>query len=298
MGHIIRLLEDKGDEVLTAKIDLYPEVLSSKVKEHDQVFFHQPFSHLCCLLYVLRKWSLRKNFCCVLHEASNYNVGVASPWRALLGTVMRRIVIGFCQLAGVRIRGVSAYVCSTYGLPWDKVSYLHLFQKRLANQSLSNIQRSEIAVVWLRRGGSVGSAEIISHLYCNASLSKVVVLGDKIECDALLDILSEKSFSGAIEISDEKYQISEDRFFHVLQSARWFISIYPREGFGLSAFQAAYFGCVIVAPNEGALAEWVPSANYEINEKLRQGKKITSEELLLVSSINSAFAQDYIKNEN
>lgn len=281
-----------------AKLGLNENVLFKQTAQGGQVFFHQPFSHLCCLIYSLRNWSLRRKFCCVLHEASNYNVGVATAWRAFLGTISRLVVIRLCQLIGVQVRGVSSYVCSTYGVAPKKISYLHLFENQLKSQYPGSSFKNDTAVVWLRRGGSLASADILFSLQAKNFVSKVIVLGDKLECDELFDILKKEIIYANIEISEEKYHVSEQRFFQMLQSAKWFISVYPREGFGLSAFQAAYFGCIVLAPQKGAIGEWLPRINYEICDELMVSGQLIFEKILLASKVNATFAQDYIKNEN
>lgn len=264
----------------------------------DKIFFHQPYSHFCCLMYAFRNFRSRARLYCVLHEASNYNVGVARYPRALLGTFFRIIVIWLCLLLGVKVLGVSRFVCSTYGLPARTISYLYLFKNVLDQKNSDSIDRKDAAVVWLRRGDAERSALIISRLANVVGLAEIAVLGDVSECDLFRKVLESVLSGKQVKIINDEYKVSEQRFLQLLQSSKWFVSTYPREGFGLSAFQAVYFGCIVLARRSGALAEWLPVENYAIAAKVMNGTVVAAEEIEAASTMNTKFAMDYIAYEN
>jgi glycosyltransferase involved in cell wall biosynthesis len=300
VGHIAKLLDEHGENVLDAKLSMKSSL--SQLGDVGTVFFHQPFSHLCCLLYAVAVPNHRARLCCVLHEASNYNLGVAPIGRAIVGSLIRFLVIWCCFMLGIQIKGVSNYVCSTYLMRPKTISFLHLFRESLENATsdISSAPRDNLAVVWLRRGDGKRSYALLCSLYEKAGLSTVVVLGDALERESLMNMLElGELVPKKIEALDVGCKTSETEFFSMLRRSKWFVSTYPREGFGLSAFQAAYFGSVVLAAKTGAVVEWLPELNYAIAEKiLNSAVEIKPEEIQQGSSINIKFARTYLRNED
>lgn len=297
MGHIVKLLEQQGETVLEANVAMnsrYPQLNTAR-----NIFFHQPFSHICCLWYAITIPKMRSKLCCILHEASNYNFGVTSFWRALIGTICRFLVIRFCSLLGVNVRGVSDFVCSTYLLKPKRISYVHLFRDHLKYSNHTKSRKEDLAIFWLRRGDGAYALRFIGSLQSKTSLSSVAVLGDAFECNSFLSRLRATEFSNKVEVLQLDNKIDEQHFFRLLEVAKWFVSTYPREGFGLSAFQAASFGCVVLSQEKGAVREWLPEINHVIAKKLLgTAEHLGFDEITQASMINMKFAQEYLKNEN
>lgn len=265
VGHIASLLERSGDEIIPVGIAaVKARVLDNSVQK---IFFHQPRSHLCCLLIALICFGRRQMLCCILHEASIYNLGATGKTRALLGALTRLVVVRLCVLLGVEIRAVSAYVARSYGLKFRAISYLYLFSPSLGRLSIS-ASKTNCAVVWLRRGTAQKSFRCIEKLYGVGMVSQIVLLGDPVEITVMAREIRSCPGLAGLPLSAERSGMPEAEFLECLRDSRWFVSFFPREGFGLSVFQAAYFGCVVLGSWSGAIVEWLPSINCQITNRL------------------------------
>lgn len=297
VGHIISLLESRGFSVLTLKFASFLDFFKSlKCVEYECIYFHQPMSHLYCLFLALTRFNHRKKFCCVLHEASNYNLGVTPLYRAALGAFLRFFVVRACILLGVEVRGVSRFVCSSYLIPPIIIDYTYLFTPALESAQAVETKKALCAVIWLRRGTGKNSFNFLIQLYAIQQVREIVVLGDEIECGAFLNALRNHPSLCKLILVNQEFRVSESVFLLYLAQSRWFVSFYHREGFGLSAFQAVFFGCVVACEWAGALKEWVPIANLNLAKMVESGIYVSFNEVDTVSKINIEFARGYNKS--
>jgi hypothetical protein len=293
VGHIAKLLESRGMRISKPCLPaLSAHVASSGVHK---IFFHQPISHLYCLVTALLNFRQKHKLCCVLHEASHYNWRAAGLFRSSVGYLVRLLVVRLCALLGVEIVGVSAYVCKSYFLQVRTVSYLSLFKPILEQFASLAQAKSDLAVVWLRKGTGGKSLRYLRNLNQIGMLSGVVILGDPATSDFVRGQLMRDASFADIPVLNVANSIPEADFARYLCRSRWFLSFFPREGFGLSVFQAAYFGCIVLATWSGAITEWLPESNKRILDFLGAGApEIEIDELAHVSEINKAFARKYI----
>lgn len=295
VGHIARLLEAQGHMIMTP---ILKELLVyAKNDEVEKIYFHQPLSHLYCLMTTLINPSHRKKMCCILHESASYNLGAAKFPRAQFGYVARLTVIRACGLFGIELRGVSEYVCNSYYLSnKNTISFLDLFKSALVEYIVGSVPKEDIAVAWLRKGTAEETFSCLIDLQNSGNLSGAVLLGDTEEISILKKKLRLHSQLVRVAIVDERPSLTQDEFYSLLQRSRWFLSFFAREGFGLSVFQATFFGCIVLAAWSGAIAEWLPEENRDILLQLRSdAASLNSDVLFRVSITNKNFARRRFK---
>ena len=298
VGHIAKLLEQQGHVVVLP--DAKKVAAFAKDKNVGRIFFHQPLSHLYCLVIVLFNPRLRLKMSCVLHESSHYNIGAAKYFRARLAYLVRLVVIRMSSLIGVEILGVSEYVCASYFLKNKKtIHFLNLFREDLERASTEVTLKEDLAVVWLRKGTAAQTAFCLTNLKLSGCLSGVVLLGDADEVATVTKrILTDRKLQG-VPILNDRPSLKQEEFYTYLCRARWFLSFFAREGFGLSAFQATFFGCIVLAAWSGAIVEWLPVENKKFLDLLASGTLTPDNaEVSRVSAINMKFAREHFYNEN
>jgi glycosyltransferase involved in cell wall biosynthesis len=81
--------------------------------------------------------------------------------------------------------------------------------------------------------------------------------------------------------------IEKDKFLYLLSQRKWLISTYPLEGFGLTVYEAMYYGLIILVSKSGSMLEIVPEINFYISRILHENKFNNIEALLVdASSLN------------
>lgn len=293
VGVICDRLSVKGDRV----IDLGLKNIANEIIGYPsaKLYFHQPRSHLYCLIFLLLYPKARNRFSCVLHEASNYNVGAANYSRALIGFMIRRAVIFLLELLNVEIMGVSDYVLRTYGIfNGRKISYINLFKddvRRLTDFKRNNTSSlcESTLIIWIRRGDSHRVFQIIQPMKSKNLFNKVSLFGDDIEVALLKQKIGDKL--KWVTINSHPTRISRMDFIGELEKSTWFLSVFDKEGFGLSIFEAMAAGCVCLTSKSGAASEWLPSENYLLLDCIMQNKDFDHGWINQISNLNKEKAK-------
>jgi hypothetical protein len=102
-----------------------------------------------------------------------------------------------------------------------------------------------------------------------ASISKLdgfFLLGDIIEVEKFKEhILKGDDFLADL-LCETPNVLNFFDFLNLINESKYFISFYPKEGFGLSVFFAMYFGSIVVCEPQGGYIDWLPSLNYDYQD--------------------------------
>lgn len=296
VGIISDRLEFQGEKI--CELNFLKLIGEIRDDSGSTIYFHQPKSHLYCALVSFLYPHRIKNFRAILHEAANYNSGVAHFIRALIGYLGRRTVISFLKFLNVEILGVSDYVLRTYGiLSGKRITYLNLFKQdieNIINKNKPDFDRlkSSTITIWVRSGDGVRVQKILNLMSRGNYFRHVNLLGDKSEVESMKSTIMKTNVP--IEINEIAAIISREDFIRKLVESTWFLSMFEKEGFGLSAFEAMAAGCVCLTPRSGAINEWLPAENYILFEKILAGSVIDHDLILKTSNINRAKAKELI----
>ena len=295
---IVRRLVERGDKYVLTSPECFRLILKSKPEVC--FHFHQPKSHLFCLFLTLLGKNSAGKFTCVLHESSGYTGGVASKCRSKCGHALRWIVINALRIFNVEIVGVSKYVLHSYNIfNGKKISYLGLFREDLDAILCGHLLKrpSTLAVVWIRRGDFLRVTQWIEVLNRRSLVSEVYLFGDSVEVGRVKDYLADRYKD--ISIAKCNNRIERSAFLKILAKSTWFISVFDKEGFGLSAFEALCSGCICLLPRAGAIPEWLPACNFHIADCLLETNvDIKLSYLKKVSRYNRILAKEILKNES
>lgn len=293
VGVICDQLSSNGDRVLDLRLStiLYEITYDSNSK----IYFHQPRSHLYCLLISLFYPRVRNFFSCVLHEASDYNIHVAKYCRGLVGYYMRRAVVFFLELLNVEILGVSDYVLHSYGIvDGAKISYLSLFKDDISKligdqKNNASLLCDSTLTIWIRKGDSHRVLEIIRLMFSKKLFNNINLFGDDSEV-SLLKRQIEYKFNG-ININSHPSRITRVEFIRELNKSTWFLSVFDKEGFGLSIFEAMAAGCICLTSKSGAASEWLPPENYTLLDCIMRSRDFDHSHINKISNLNKQKAR-------
>jgi len=286
VGAITKRLAEQGD----SRIELASLKLTDvfKIIQYKKISFHQPFSHfIACLLFPL--YFLRKvRISIILHEAADYDLSISKRSKKYI----RRKIVNLCIIFGYEVRSVSQYISSTYGVKKSLVSYTQLFENDLSRITPIQNKYKSNALVWLRQGDAERALQYIKALEKIYKVKSIAILGNVNECQRILTLVVNEKINRKINIIGE---LSQEELLFVLSSIKWFITPYSREGFGLTAFQAMYYGAMVITPYAGALREWLPSDNFRLSNDILNAQQWTDLELIGLSEINTAHAKKMLQ---
>lgn len=297
VGAICERLSSRGDCVYP----LSRRALLKYIKTDTdcEIYFHQPRSHLYCLIFSLFHRKIRSSLVCVLHESSNYNTGATNFIRSTIGTYIRRSVIYLNYILGVRVAGVSAFVLRSYGIhKGDRISYVNLFEKDLnklifQNKCHTHHLNESTLTAWVRVGDHDRVTKMIKQLSSNNLVRYVNIFGNESEVGLIKEHLSRDHPS--IQIISNPHCLPHELFLAHLDKSTWFLSLFKNEGFGLSVLEALSAGCVCLVPRSGAIPEWLPEENYAIfNDLQHHPERVTIERVVVTSKNNKMAAKEMI----
>lgn len=261
---IIKRLEKTGDESSTISFSTFMKLLKNN---YSKIFFHQPKSHLFALILI--PFIKRDKIVCVLHESANYNTYWSFKSISIL--ISRYLVIYILKFVKIKMLSVSNYVSSSYFLKHTpNISYLYLFKNEMIEliDDLSKKRENNAlngCVAWIRKGTAIWTYNLIYLLHRKKLINQVILLGDEKEINILKALIQENIKSINL---NTPLLLSKKKFYETLWENKWFISGFPKEGFGLSVFEAACLGSICLTPKSGALLEWLPNENFEIMSKI------------------------------
>jgi hypothetical protein len=256
------------------------------------LYFHQPKSHIICLFLSLFKLNF-KSLNCVLHESADFTSNITNNSRARIGFFIRKLIIRLCKKKSVNLFSVSNFVSSSYNINCKKISYLKLFIPLLEGYDCTN--KTNSIVILLRKNNAYQSFLLTIALVNKFDIDNIYVFGEEDEVNIFKrSALSNNSINKIIDF-DLSYFVSQEHFLQLLSTAKWFISHYEKEGFGLSIFQAMYFGCIIFCPRTGGFIDWLPTSNFNAASYAITGS-LHSKDLKRFSNLNIAAAHQYIQS--
>ena len=267
VSDILTLLSKNGDRVIYIEDD---KSIKVHFDGYDKVFFHQPAAHLFLFRLFLSLCGDRSKCILVLHEASNYNFNVWS-FRSYLKTIARFFVVNFLSVF-FECLSVSTFVSNSYWRSFSLINYCYLYSRQLKNISLHPYVKSNIAVIWVRKGDAAKHFKLFKRKETFFRGFKYVVLGDFNE----VSLIKQEMLVNKYQYFDYENKLDFKDFLYHLSCSRLFISLYEREGFGLSTFFAAYLGNVIFTSKSGAVLDWLPKENYELEKLILNDNDVVS----------------------
>lgn len=259
---ILNEISDKNDIIETS--DILKKIVH--FNKEDIYVFHQPKSHLWCLLLLLALRVKSSHCTCILHESSDYNYSGKIISKGFFAFLSRLLIIKIISKLNVKILGVSNYVLSSYCIKNGKlISYLNKLKPKydfLINYK--NPQKKNECTAWLRNGDDEYAIKKISKLIDRHLVSHVNLFGDS-ETVYKVKLKIKKNYP-LISFSDYQKKIDQREFHEILIRTIFFISPFRKEGFGLSLFEAMCAGCICLTPYSGGPKEWLPLENFKIND--------------------------------
>lgn len=288
VADVLNRLEMKGDIVYYIEDTKIDEI---DFDTFDTIFFHQPRAHLL-LLTLLFFFKIERRKCIViLHESSNYSFN-SSLLKSYVTTAVRFIIVNLISNF-VECKSVSKYISNTFYRNFSVINYCYLYKDALDSFEISFFKKNNIAVLWVRKGDLNKHLMLLkSNLNFFSSLS-YVVLGDKEE----VGLLKRSLFSLGLNYQELDNKVDFNSFLNILKYSSVFISLYEREGFGLSVFFAAYYGNIVFAAKSGAVYNWLPIENYDFMNLVSNGN-VTNFDCTLQSEINNDIKAISLINRN
>ncbi|WOE83561.1 hypothetical protein [Aeromonas veronii] len=255
VSDILTLLSKNGDQVIYLDENKDIKIHSDG---YDKVFFHQPAAHFFLCKSLFNLYGDRSKCILVLHEASNYNFDAWS-FRSYLTTLARFSIVNFLSVF-FECFSVSKFVSNSYWRKFRIISYCYLYSRQLKEVSLQSHVKSNIAVIWVRRGDAAKHFKLFKKKENFFRGFRYVVLGDPNE----VFLIKKEMLANKYQYFDYEHKLDFKNFLYHLSCSKLYISLYEREGFGLSTFFAAYLGNVIFTSRSGAVLDWLPQENYEL----------------------------------
>lgn len=293
VGVICSRLSESGDVVHSLSISRIIKEIK-KTDSCERIYFHQPRSHLYCMIISFMYPAKKKRFSCILHEAADYNKGVTNIFRSTIGFIARTLVISILNRINVNILGVSNYVLGSYGiLNGQRISYLHLFKEYAGltskeGMSSDNLLYKSTLTAWIRKGDAHRVIKVINSMESIGLIANVNLFGDNSE--VLLLKKQIKKTRNYIKINPHPSRLRREDFISELEKSTWFISMFDKEGFGLSVFDAMAAGCICLTSKSGAIIEWLPSENFLVLDKIMSNNQITTDCIHAISRLNKTTA--------
>ena len=256
VADVLSRLEQSGDTVLY--IDNIVDVHNINLGFYNKVFFHQPKAHLYLLKLILLRKVKSNNCIIVLHESSNYSFNYLKPI-SYMYTIIRFMLVNLLSL-NIDCVAVSKFVSLSFCRKYEIISFCYLYKDEVEKLNCQQVDKNNTVVQWIRRGDFHANKQLLSSSSKVLKNFHFVVLGDK---DEVFEMKCWLRING-YHVIDLEHKISFQDFIQVLIKSKVFISLFPREGFGLATFFAAYFGNLIVHSDAGAVSEWIPNVNMEV----------------------------------
>lgn len=265
VSEIVRRLQAAhGDEIV--EIGEGPgAVIRAALRAH-QVFFHQPTAlAVSVALMPILIWKAPR-VTLVLHESPDYDACPGpNHLKSRLKASVRKLVVHLAHKIGYQITSVSRYIAEGYGVPATPVSYIHLFSQELLSRHPAPFASRHGTLVFVRPGDTPRALSMILRVCHEVEAGEITVFGDPAECTILTKELRQKVSRTITASHPDRSFIPPPLLLDMLSRCKVFISPYPREGFGLTAFQAMSLGALVLAPcGGGALKEWLPARNFAL----------------------------------
>lgn len=256
VADILSRLELLGDKVIY--IDNVLDFCNLDLDCYNKIFFHQPKAHL----YLFKLLLLRKVACkkctIVLHESSNYTFNYLNPI-SYIYTIIRFMLVNLLSFK-IDCVAVSKFISSTFCRRFETISFCYLYKDEVEKLNFRQMDKNNTVVIWIRKGDFQINKQLLSNSSKVLKDFHFVVLGDEYEVSKMKFWLKGNGYNTL----DLEHKIAFVSFIQMLIKSKIFISLFPREGFGLATFFAAYFGNLIVHSDTGAVSEWIPSMNMKV----------------------------------
>lgn len=276
VADVLSRLEIKGDIVCYIEDS---EVFGIDFDIYDTVFFHQPRSHLLLLILLFFLKIERRKCIAILHESSNYSFNLISL-KSYFTTLTRFFIVNLVSIF-VECKSVSKYISNTFFREFNIINYCYLYKDVLDSVDVTVLKKDNTAVLWVRKGDFEKHLTLVESNLSFFSSFTYIILGDKSEVDLLKDFF----LSRGLDFKKLDNKVEFNAFLNILKYSSLFISLYGKEGFGLSVFFAAYYGNIIFAANSGAVYNWLPIENYNFMKAVSNGN-VTKFDCTLQSAIN------------
>lgn len=288
VGEITHRLQEKLDERIELSKFKFIDFL--KIIKYRTIEFHQPLSHLFAVIIFPIALLMQKQIFIILHEASNYDESISKTSKKRI----RCLIIFICEKLGYKILSVSKYIIDSYNCKANTINYTHLFFDDLLKIQPKKFVEKSGAIIWMRPGDAERAFSDINIITKNHQLGRITVLGDEFEFLKLKNQLKNSSQNNTKISIEFLNKIPQKYLLEKLSSIKWFINPYPREGFGLTAFQAMYFGAIVIAPKTGAISEWLSSSNLNAINDFHQGRAWGNSALSNLSEVNIYTAKNIL----
>lgn len=288
VADVLSRLEMKGDIVRYIEETKVDEI---DFNTFDTIYFHQPRAHFLLLSLLIFFKIERKKCVVILHESSNYSFNSLSL-KSYFTTAVRFVVVNLISSV-VDCKSVSRYISNTFFRQFSLINYCYLYKDTLDSDEVSVLKKDNVAVLWIRKGDSNKHMTLFeSNLKFFLSFT-YIVLGDRNE----VDLLKRSMLSLGLNYQGLDNKVEFNLFLTFLKRSSIFISLYEKEGFGLSVFFAAYYGNIVFAAKSGAVYNWLPIENYDFMNLVSNGD-VTNFDCTLQSEINNDIKAISIINRN